>query len=108
MDDSNFKFTYRDDRLKIAKDAGYDSIIEHLIATYAKTKSLRKTGKICGNLSDNGVGNALKKAGIKINGRGGANNPAKYTECIVDGCDRKPVAFGRCQFHYRRHKKGLI
>jgi hypothetical protein len=54
-----------------ATRAGYQFVSEHIAMTYRETKSLRKTGKICGDISSVAVKNILKKCGEQIREPGG-------------------------------------
>ena len=69
--DNSIRYKYKDSRLMSASRDGYDYISEHIVMTYRKTKSLRETGKICGDISTVAVRSILKKCGETLRKPGG-------------------------------------
>lgn len=69
--DRKAKYKFKKSRLMAAVRAGHEFISEHIAMTYRETKSLRKTGKICGDISSVAVKNILKKCGEQIREPGG-------------------------------------
>ena len=69
--DRKAKYKFKTSRLMAAVRAGHEFISEHIAMTYRETKSLRKTGKICGDISSVAVKNILKKCGEQIREPGG-------------------------------------
>lgn len=68
--DKKTKYRYKEDRIKAAEEAGYDTIAEHIVQSYRKTSSLRHTAKLC-DISVGGVRNILQKCNEEIRGPGG-------------------------------------
>ncbi len=71
-------FNWYEERLAHAKKMGYNYVSESIIQTYLKTKSARKTGKLCCNLSHGTVYDFLHKIGFPVNKRGYHNPKKKF------------------------------
>ncbi len=69
--DESIRFKYKESRLMSASRDGYQYISEHIVKTYRETKSLRETGKICGDISTVAVRSILKKCGEELRKPGG-------------------------------------
>lgn len=64
---------YYYEHLTKARDMGFPSLYDWLVATYKKTGSQTRTASILG-VDQRTIGHWLKCAGIPIKPRGGANN----------------------------------
>jgi hypothetical protein len=73
--DNDYKYSYREDRLKVANNMGYNYISECTAKLYEKHQSTNKVSQLIG-ISAAGVTQELRKIGIKLRSRGG-NQSAK-------------------------------
>jgi len=69
--DNKIKINKRNERLSLAIENGYESIAEHVVETYKKEKSLKRTGDKC-LISPNSVKKILNNCNENLRSRGGA------------------------------------
>lgn len=69
--DERTRFKNRSVREMEAHRDGFDTITEHIVMTYRETQSLRKTGKVCGNISTIAVRSVLSKCDESLRNPGG-------------------------------------
>lgn len=69
--DRGTRFKHKESRLMCAHRDKCDFISEHIVKTYRKTKSLRETGKICGDISTIAVRTVLTKCDEPLRNPGG-------------------------------------
>jgi hypothetical protein len=70
--DASHNFSYKAEKLKLAKSLGFNYISEAIISLYRQTKSTRKTGELL-QIGAAGIGHILKKFDEPLRGPGGAN-----------------------------------
>lgn len=90
--DKTIKWKWKADREKLAVNFGYDCILEHIVKTYRKLKSLKLTGIECSPdmpLTDNAILYALKKANEPTASKGGANYKGIYRGAMCQ-CGKHP------------------
>lgn len=69
--DRKIRYKNKELRLMAANRDGYTYISEHIVMTYNDTKSLRETGKQCGDISTIAVRSVLSKCKIELRSPGG-------------------------------------
>ena len=69
--DKAYHFTYRQEKIELAKKLGYTYISEGIVEVYRKTKSQRKTGKIFGYFDKYSIRRVLNFIGEPTNPPGG-------------------------------------
>jgi hypothetical protein len=74
--DREYKYSYREDRLKAAKLLGFNYISECTVSLYNTLQSTRRVADML-KLSPTAVAVELKKHGIKLRSRGGNNYTGK-------------------------------
>ena len=74
--DKEYKYSYRKDRLKQARELGYTYISECTAKLYEKHQSTTKVAQILG-LSVCGVQMELKRIGVTLRSQGGDNYKGK-------------------------------
>lgn len=94
--DKKHLYSYYDDRIKIAKSLGFDSITEAIIKTYRKNQSTEKTGKIF-EFSPTAIAYILKKFNEPMRGPGGANRGNNI-----------PELFKQSTYDHDRYKLGPL
>lgn len=69
--DDKTSYRQKEARLMAASREGFEYISEHIVKVYRETKSLRETGKRCGDISTIAVRSVLAKCGEPLRKPGG-------------------------------------